>query len=215
MAVATLQANIANFPSGMDSAQRRFRVFGTCSIVGSSPSYVPGGIRLSFSPLELIKSVTMLPQWVDFDSLNNSGFLYEHAPLGFQIKTIALTSNVVTITANNALAAGDIVQLSGITTATFLNGAVLTVLAGSLSATVFTANFTHANYGSANDTGYVLPLTYASGTPYQGLVQIFTGAAAQAPLTELTVGALPTGVVGSATINPDVIGFRAEFLKAL
>jgi hypothetical protein len=218
MAVATIQANINTFPNGNDNTQRRQVVYGTCSIIGASPSYVQGGVRVNFNNLEFIKAQTMLPQWCEFDSLNNTGWQYEFAPLGAQITNIALTTNVVTITCKNNLAAGDIVLLSGITTATFLNGQTLTVLAGSLSATQFTANFTHANYGSAGDTGYVLPTLYASGLPYQGNLMIFESAATVTPpnpLAELATGALPTSITGNSTTNADVIGFKAEFIRAL
>jgi hypothetical protein len=215
MAVATITATINSFPNGIDNTMRRIHAYGNCSIVGASPSYVQGGIRINYSPLEKLHAVTMVPQWSEFYSGQNTGFIYLSNPLGFQITNVALTTNVVTITAKNSLAAGDVVTLSGITTATFLNGQTLTVLAGGLSATAFTANFTHANYGTAGDTGFVLPVTYASGQPFQGLLQIFTGAAAQAALTELATGALPAGVVGSATVNADIIQFQAEFIRAL
>jgi hypothetical protein len=218
MAVATVTATIKPYPAGVDNSMRRVKVYGTCSFVGASPSYVQGGLRINFTPLERIPAVNMLPDWCEFDSINNSGWLYEFAPLGGQITNVALTTNVVTITVKNNLAAGDIVQISGVTTATFLNGQTLTVLAGSLSATSFTANFTHANYGTAGDTGYVLPVVYASGLPYQGNVQILESAGTVTPpnpLAELATAALPATIVGSATANADVIGFKAEFLRAV
>jgi hypothetical protein len=218
MAVATITATIASFPNGIDNTQRRIKTYGTCSIVGGSPSYVQGGVRLNFSLLEKIHAVTMLPNWVVFDSLINTGWIYEFAPLGAQITNVALTTNVVTITAKNNLAAGDIVQISGVTTATFLNGVNLTVLAGGLSATAFTANFTRTNYVSAADTGYALPVVYASGLPFQGNMQILESAGTVTPpnpLAELATGALPATITGSATVNADVIGFKAEFIRAM
>lgn len=218
MAVATVTATIASFPNGVDNTMRRIKVYGTCSFVGASPSYVQGGLRINFTLLEKIHAVTMLPQWCVFDSVINTGWVYEFAPMGAQITNVALTTNVVTITAKNNLAAGDIVQLGGITTATFLNGQNVTVLAGGLSATSFTANFTHANYGTAGDTGYVLPVVYASGLPYQGNLQILESAGTVTPpnpLAELATAALPSTIVGSATVNADVIGFKAEFIRAL
>lgn len=218
MAVATVTATIASFPNGVDNTMRRIKVYGTCSFVGGSPSYVQGGLRINFSLLEKIHAVTMIPQWMVFDSLINTGWVYEFAPMGAQITNVALTTNVVTITAKNNLAAGDIVQISGVTTATFLNGQNVTVLAGGLSATSFTANFTHANYGTAGDTGYVLPVVYASGLPYQGNMQILESAGTVTPpnpLAELATAALPSTIVGSSTVNADVIGFKAEFIRAL
>lgn len=69
------------------------------------------------------------------------------------ITNLALTSNVVTITANNSFQAGDTVKLSGLTTSTFLNGQTVTVLSTGLSATQFEFNFTHADVTSGAETG--------------------------------------------------------------
>lgn len=215
MAVATVNANINNFPSGVDNSQRREKVYGTCAFIGASPSYVQGGIRINFNPLEPIKAQNMLPGWMEFNGLTNKGYVYEFAPLGAQITNVALTTNVVTITANNNLAAGDVVLISGVTTATFLNGQLLTVISAGLSATVFEANFTHGNYVSAADTGFALPTTYASGLPFQGNMQIYQSAGSAAPLAELATGALPAAIVGSSTVNAEVIAYKAEFVRAL
>jgi len=214
MAVATVTVTPAGFPYDVDNTQRRENVYGVATFVGSSPSYVQGGIRVNYF-LEKIKAQSMIPVWCEAQSTSGSGYIYILNTVGGLITNIALTTNVVTITVNNNLAAGDKVLISGVTTATFLNGQTLTVLAGSLSATVFTANFTHANYGTAGDTGFALPTSYASGLPFQGNLQIFTGAAAQSPPAELSTGALPAAIVGSATVNPDQIAFRAEFIRAL
>lgn len=75
------------------------------------------------------------------------------------ITNVSLTSNVVTITANNAFLVGGKVKLAGLTTSTFLNGQTLTV--ASATATQFTANFTHANVSSHSDTGTATGNLYA------------------------------------------------------
>jgi hypothetical protein len=74
------------------------------------------------------------------------------------ITNIAINgSNVLTVTAAFAPVAsslpsvGQKLTLSGLTTATFLNGQVVTI--ATISATQFTATFTHALYASAPDTG--------------------------------------------------------------
>lgn len=72
------------------------------------------------------------------------------------ITNFALTSNVGTITATNTFAVNQIVWLSGLTTATFLNGQSVQV--ASASGSQFTFNFTHANYGSASDTGSAMSI---------------------------------------------------------
>jgi hypothetical protein len=224
MAVATFTLTTNSYPKGNDNTQRRQNVYGGgvgaqagpnspplvvngVTIVGSSPSYVQGGNRVNFSPLEAVKSSLLLPQWCDVKSLSGSGFVYVFNSLGAAITNLALTSNVVTITAKNNLAAGDVVVLSGLTTTTGLNGVALTVLAGSLTATAFTANFTHANISTAAETGFATPTSYASGVPFQGNLQIFQSAGSAAALAELATGALPAGVTA------DTFCFRAEFVR--
>lgn len=206
MAVATLLYTVSAYPNGIDNTQIRTNAYGAVTIVGSSPSYVQGGIRANYTPLAAINTSVPLPMWCETVS-RLGGYVYVFNRQGPVITNLALTSNVVTITAKNNLAAGDTVTLSGLTTSTFLNGALVTVLAGSLSATVFTFNYTHANVGTAAETGNALPTTYASGLPFQGNILIYQSAGSAAPLAELATAALPAGVTG------DVIRFRSEFLR--
>jgi hypothetical protein len=235
MAVATVTLTSNGYPWGNDNTQRRQRQFGGgvvsqagpnslplvangASFVGTSPSYVKGGIRLNFASLEALKMGPpfLLPQWCRLFSLSGSGYIYSFSPLGPQITNLALTSNVITITALNNLAAGDVVVLSGLTVNTALNGVSLTVLAGSLSATTFTANFTATNISSAFETGYCTPTSYVSGKPFQGNLQIFQSAATVTPpnpLAEISTAALPATIVGSSSVNADVIGWEAEFVR--
>jgi len=75
-------------------------------------------------------------------------------PSVFNITGVEVSgSNVVTIQAANSLLPGQKPALAGLTTATFLNGVTLTVLSTGLSQTQFEANFTHAAYPFAADTG--------------------------------------------------------------
>lgn len=67
------------------------------------------------------------------------------------ITNVAITTNVLTITATNTFTVGALVHLTGLTTATFLNG--LTVTIASSSGTTFTATFSHGDYASASDSG--------------------------------------------------------------
>lgn len=69
------------------------------------------------------------------------------------ITNVSITTNVATLTAANSFTAGEVVNLAGLTTATFLNGFAATVLASGLSGTQFTFTFAHADYASAPDTG--------------------------------------------------------------
>jgi len=238
MAVATVTLTAKSYPYGNDNTQRRQRQYGGgivtaagpnslpqvsngAAFVGASPSYVAGGIRINFANLEGIKTAPpfTLPDWCRLFSLSGSGYIYQYNPLGAAITNLALTSNVITITAKNNFAAGDIVVLSGLTVNTALNGISLTVLAGSLSATQFTANFTAGNIGSAAELGFCTPTSYATGKPFQGNLQIFQVPSAgalgsAAPLLELATAALPTAIVGSASVNPDVIAWEADFVRA-
>jgi hypothetical protein len=60
-------------------------------------------------------------------------------------------ANTVTITAANTFTVGEVVNLAGLTTATFLNGVAATVTGS--NGTSFTFTFAHADYASAPDTG--------------------------------------------------------------
>ena len=209
MAVATFTFTKNAYPSGTDNTQRRQLDYGTVAVTGSSPSYVQGGCRINWSSLEPIKAVNMLPQIAWIYSLSGSGYSYVWNPLGAAITNLALTSNVVTITAHNNLAAGDIVSLNGLTTTPALNGISLTVISTGLSATQFEANLTHANISSGAETGFALPTLYASGLPFQGNLMIFQNAGSAAPSAELTTASLPAGVTA------DVLAYEAEFIRAL
>jgi hypothetical protein len=70
------------------------------------------------------------------------------------ITNVSLTSNTVTVTVSNNYVAGQQVLVFGLQTATWLNGKVLTVVSG--NGINFTASFTHANYSSTADTGFVI-----------------------------------------------------------
>lgn len=232
MAVATVTLTANAYPWGDDNTQRRQKRYGGgvatqagpnslpavvngVTVVGSSPSYVKGGIRINFANLEALKMGPpfLLPQFCYLTSLSGSGLIYGFNPLGPGITNLALTSNVVTITANNNLAANDVVVLSGLTTTTALNGVALTVISTGLSATQFEANLTHGNISSAAETGFATPTSYASGLPFQGNLQIFQSAATVTPpnpLAELATNAFST--VAPAFLT-DVIGWEAEFIR--
>lgn len=75
---------------------------------------------------------------------------------GTAITNVALTSNVVTLTVANstgALVAGQSYKITGLATATFLNGQTVTLVTA--NATTVTFAFTHADYTSAADTGNI------------------------------------------------------------
>jgi hypothetical protein len=69
------------------------------------------------------------------------------------ITNIAITANILTVTAVNHYVPGLTVTFSSVGTSTFLNGQNVQIL--SATATQFTAYFVHANVGSHADTGTV------------------------------------------------------------
>jgi sugar lactone lactonase YvrE len=74
------------------------------------------------------------------------------------VTAYSVTSNVVTVIANNNFIAGMKVTFSGLTGATFLNGQTLTVLTTALTGAQFQVAFTHANTAGA-DAGTATPTT--------------------------------------------------------
>jgi hypothetical protein len=90
-------------------------------------------------------------------------FIHINRAFGANITKIAVAGNVLTVTADQALTIGQSVAFSGIKTATFLNGQRVKVKA--VSATNFTADFTHANYAETPDIGTVLFNAAGDPTP--------------------------------------------------
>jgi Ice-binding-like len=90
------------------------------------------------------------------------------------ITATSIASNVLTVTATNSLVQGQQVLLDGLTTSTFLNGQVVTVLAG-VTNTQFTAIFPHANYPTTPDTGTASPAGVLTLTTVQPASQFAPG----------------------------------------
>jgi len=83
--------------------------------------------------------------------------IISNTPQVATITNFAITSNVVTFLATNTFTAGEVVYVNGLTTATYLNGCGLIVIATGLSGSQFEANLvspcTHANVTSTADSG--------------------------------------------------------------
>ena len=80
--------------------------------------------------------------------------------LSASITNIVLSSDVLTVTANNTFGSGQSIEFQGLSHFTYLNGQIVTVQTA--LPTLFTANFTHADDSFA-DTGFALyppSLTY-------------------------------------------------------
>jgi hypothetical protein len=122
------------------------------------------------------------------------------------ITNVSLTSNVVTFSTVNTLVAGQQVLVYNLTTATFLNDNIFTVLTASGSQ--FTANFTHANYVSAADTGKAIAspqfATCAITVPFNAAPTIdFTHDAISHQVVTLPIAAARNATVA---INPTLTG---------
>ena len=68
-----------------------------------------------------------------------------------KITNVSVSNELVTISAANKFKGGESVKINKITTATFLQGASLTVL--DATSKTFTAILTNANYAAASDSG--------------------------------------------------------------
>lgn len=98
-------------------------------------------------------------------------------PALFLATNVALTSNVVTITANNNFVMGETVTCLLFQINTFLNQQTLTV--ASATATSFTAAFTHANVTSVADSGTIYPqITFLHIFPGNGVTNAASTASA-------------------------------------
>ena len=159
--------------------------------------YQPGGIPFSFGSSVIAPGapVQVSIQSVAVPAL---GYTYKYNPnakwVGV-ITNLVLTSNVVTITANNNFAAGDKVLLSGLTTSTFLNAQTVTVISTGLSATQFEFNFTHGNVSTGAETGTAAKQGVGGlADASTGGLMVFTGG------TEQATGATPAAIVGDTIL---------------
>jgi hypothetical protein len=95
------------------------------------------------------------------------------------ISNVAITSNVLTLTVGNAsnLRTSQQIIISGLTSATFLNGQVVTI--NRTLGNTFTANFINPDYPSTADTGTVTDTTNRTAYLYYPQTDVSTS---QAPL---------------------------------
>ncbi len=142
----------------------------------TTDTYIPNSLKIiASSPERSGNTFSSVSLVTPIDTINNFGnglnieLYYESHPKLFNFKdqlftinlvnrqviaeitAISITTNVLTVTANNNFPNGTVVTLNGLTTATFLNGQSITV--SSSNGITFTGNFTHADYVQASDTG--------------------------------------------------------------
>lgn len=134
-------------PTGAAGSTSFNPVYTQCDPTNGNYATATGRDLLSFY---LFPAADFAPTWLTTTSYN-LGQVVNFGGSTATITNVAITTNVATITASNTFTVGAQVTLTGLTTATFLNSVVLTVL--SSSGTTFTATYGHSDYASASDTG--------------------------------------------------------------
>lgn len=123
---------------------------------GLPPQKLSDGTQQSAVTLACSQDAGQAGNYIDGMEQNS-----QNGPKGATITNIALTSNVLTVTCANTFVPGQNVQLSGLTTNTFLNRVNLVVITS--SASQFTAAYTHGNVLSGSDTGLAVYTCFFEG----------------------------------------------------
>lgn len=119
------------------------------------------------------------------------------------ITNVAITADVLTLTVTlspdtHDYPIGTSFMLWGLGTATFLNGALITITAAytHASSTTLVANFTHGNYSSTPDTGYVQQI---------GTTPVVAETGSSVPIWGTTVPASGNFFNGSITLDGNIL----------
>lgn len=214
MATALLTQTVYNPPYGTDFTAQRLYFHGSLSF--GAGSYITGGLMPNWNPTTGVMGTL---QQANGENVLISGFTVSSPAL---ITAVTVTGTTIVSSTKATPTLGQYVTFGGFTASTLvaLNGItaqVTAVTAGVSFTTVITTTATTTT-GQGCATTVIGPDTMwiqtVSGSGYQysynklnGLIQIFTGAAAQSPLTELSAGALVAGITG------DVIEFEAEYVR--
>jgi|SRR5215475_1633506 len=218
-AMATLQFNIDPLWFGIDNTQRRIIVQGNAQLMPDEPggqtfTYSQGGIRGVWGYLEPIKATTLMPLWVQIESLS-SGISYVWTP-GAAVTNIEIVDGVLTATADNNFAENDEVTFRYLTgNADVFNGYGLGVTPlAPLKVTQSDGSTFQGNVGveemeSTETTGLAIPVRYGPLVP-PPLPPTLPSAPAMG-----FVKILDNGTEVSSIDNPtDVITYRAEFMRS-
>src|SRR5271168_494211 len=127
-------------PTGPGGPQSFNPVFIQCDPANGNYFQATGRDLVTFY---LFAAAEFAPAWLVTTNYN-IGSVVNFAGEIAAITNIAITTNVLTVTASNTFTAGAQVTLVGLTYATFLNGQTVTVT--SSTGTTFTATFAHANF---------------------------------------------------------------------
>src|SRR5277367_253894 len=134
-------------PTGAPGATAFNPVYTQCDPTNGNYATATGRDLVSFY---LFPAATFAPAWLTTTSYN-VGQVVNFGGSVATITQVAITTNVATITASNTFTVGAQATLAGLTVATFLNSAVVTITAS--SGTTFTFTYAHADYAPAADTG--------------------------------------------------------------
>jgi hypothetical protein len=213
MATGKLTQTVYNEPYGKDVTDHRSYLHGTMTF--GAGNYVTGGLLPNWTP-----TTGILGPLQDQSGQNVLLSTYTQPAIA-NITAVTVSGTTCTFNTKTPPTVGQYVTLGGFTVAALLpfNGItaqVTTSTAGtSFVCTITTTATTSANSGQAvtvigPDTLWMQTIN-GSGFSYSynktnGLVQIFTGSAAQSPSAELAAGALPAGVTG------DTVEFEAEYV---
>lgn len=209
-----LTQTIYNAPYGFEFTSQRNHYHG--ALVFAAGSYITGGLLPNWNNTTAM--LTGLSTTVGVSALIAA---YTIPPTAL-ITAVTVTGTTVVSATKATPTLGQYVTFGQFTALTLvpLNGitAQVTAVTAGVSFTVIvtTTAVTTVGLGQATtvigpdsmwiesvaSTGYVYAYNKANG-----LVQIFTGAAAQSPLTELAAGALPAGVL------TDIIEYEMSFAK--
>jgi hypothetical protein len=128
------------------------------------------------------------------------------------ITSFSITSNLVTFQATNNFVPGEQVEISGLTTGTYLNIQTLTVV--SATAGQFSAKFTHADVGTTVDSGTALGIQVATITSLSitNNVVTFQGVNTFAPGTKVAISGLASSA--GANLNGQTLTVIATGLSA-
>jgi hypothetical protein len=135
------------------------------------------------------------------------------------VTAYSITSNVLTVIANNNVVQGQVVRLN-MPTSTFLNGANLIVLGTGLSTTQFTAVFVYSNVSLTNELGIVTAYhnyvcSSATDLSVGQAIKVGTDATAYISMIDSTNASqvlLVTNISTGAFSTPTALGFAAPVL---
>ncbi|HTS08235.1 MAG TPA: hypothetical protein VMP68_21870 [Candidatus Eisenbacteria bacterium] len=132
------------------------------------------------------------------------------------ITSFSISSNVVTFQAVNNFVPGEQVQISGLSTGTYLNGRTLTVLPSGLSGTQFAASFTHSDVASTTDAGSALGLQVANITAFSINANVITFQAVNTFTsgTRVAISNLSSAAAINAGINGETLTVIATGLSS-